>query len=163
MEGGCLVLGPKEMAACPVPCCSLAKFMSNSLQPHGLWHARLPSPSQPPRVCSNSCPLSQRCYLAHCLPSSSPALNLSQLQSLFRWVGSLHHVAKLLEVAALASVLPINIQGWFPSGLTGLISLLSKGLSRVFSRSIVRKHHFFGTQPSLWSRSYICTWLLEKP
>ena len=140
IEGGCLVLGPKEMGACPMPC-SVVKFMSNSLQPHGLRHARLLCPSQSPRVCSNSCPLSQWCYLAHCLPSSSPVLNLSQLQSLFQWVGSLHHVAKLLEVSALASVLPINIQGWFPSGLTGLISLLSKGLSRVFSSTIVQNQN----------------------
>ena len=56
----------------------------------------------------------------------------------------------------------MNIQGWFPFGLTGLISLLSKGLSRVFSGTTVRKHQFFSTQPSLWSNSHICTWLLEK-
>ena len=62
-----------------------------------------------------------------------------------------------------ASVFPMNIQGWFPLGLTGLISLLSKGLSRVFSSTTVQKHKFFGAQPSLWSNSYICTWLLEKP
>ena len=56
-----------------------------------------------------------------------------------------------------ASVLPINIQGWLPLGLTGLISLLSKGLSRVFSSTTIWKHQFFGTQPSLWSNSHICT------
>ena len=55
-----------------------------------------------------------------------------------------------------------NIQGWFPLGLTGLISLLSKGLSGVFSSTIVWKHQFFGTQPSLWSNSHICTRLLGK-
>ena len=66
-------------------------------------------------------------------------------------------------VSASASVLPINIQDWFPLGLTGLISLLSKGLSRVFSNTTVQKHQFFGTQPSLWSSSHIHTWLLEKP
>ena len=68
-----------------------------------------------------------------------------------------------IGTSASASVLPVNIQGWFPSGLTGLISLLSKGLSRVFFSTTVWKHQFFGSQPSLWSSSHICTWLLEKP
>ena len=62
-----------------------------------------------------------------------------------------------------ASVLPVNIQDWFPLGLTGLISLQSKGLSRVFSNTTVWKHQFFGTQTFLCSNSHICTWLLEKP
>jgi len=62
-----------------------------------------------------------------------------------------------------ATVLPVNIQGWFPLILTSLISLQSKGLSRVFSHTIDQKHQFFGAQPSLWSNSHICTWLLEKP
>ena len=62
--------------------------------------------------------------------------------------------------SASASVLPINIQGWFSLGLTGLISLLSKGLSRVFSSTTVWKHLFFGAQPSLWSNFHIHTWLL---
>ena len=61
------------------------------------------------------------------------------------------------------SVLPMNIQDWFPLGWTGWISLQSKGLSRVFSNTTVQKHQFFGTQPSLWSNSHIHTWLLEKP
>ena len=61
-----------------------------------------------------------------------------------------------------ASVLPINIQDWSPLGQTGLIPLLSKGLSRVFFNTTIWKHEFFGTQPSLWSNSHICTWLLEK-
>ena len=60
------------------------------------------------------------------------------------------------------SVLPMNIQEWFPLGLTGLISLQSKGLSRVFSNTTVWKHQFFSAQPSLWSNSHVCTWLLEK-
>ena len=68
-----------------------------------------------------------------------------------------------IGASALAPVLPMNIQGWFPLGLTGLISLLSKGLSRVFSNTTVRKQQFFSTQPSLWSNSHIHTWLLEKP
>ena len=61
-----------------------------------------------------------------------------------------------------ASVLPVNIQGWFPLRLTDLISLLSKGLSRAFFNTTVQKHQFFNAQPSLWSNSHICTWLLEK-
>ena len=61
------------------------------------------------------------------------------------------------------SVLPMNIQDWFPLGLTGFISLLSKELSRVFSITTVNKYQFFGAQPSLWSNSHICTWLMEKP
>ena len=65
-------------------------------------------------------------------------------------------------IGASASVLPMYIQGWFLLGLTDLISLPSKGLSRVFSSTTVWKHQFFGTQPSLWSNSHIHTWLLER-
>ena len=75
-----------------------------------------------------------------------------------------------IGTSASASVLPdafrsfwMNIQSWFPLGLTGWISLQFKGLSRVFSNTTVQKHQFFGTQPSLWSNSHIHTWLLEKP
>ena len=64
--------------------------------------------------------------------------------------------------SASASVLPMNIQGWFPVGWTGLISLQSRGLSRVFSSTTIWKHQLFSPQPSLWSNSHICTWLLEK-
>ena len=67
-----------------------------------------------------------------------------------------------VAVLTSASVFPMNIQGWFPLGLTGLISLLSQGLSRIFSSSTIQKHQFFGTQPYLWSNSHICTWILEK-
>ena len=67
-----------------------------------------------------------------------------------------------IGASASASVLPMSIQGWFPLGLTGLISLKSKGLSRVFSNTTVQKHQFFGAQPSLWSNSHIHTRLLEK-
>ena len=66
------------------------------------------------------------------------------------------------SIGASASVLPMNSQGWFPLGLTGLTSLLSERFSTVFS-STVQKHQSFSTQPSLWSNSQICTWLLEKP
>ena len=66
-------------------------------------------------------------------------------------------------VSASASVLPVNIQDWFPLGLTDLISLQPKGLSRVFSNTTVQRHQFFDTYLSLWSNSHIHTWLLEKP
>ena len=72
-------------------------------------------------------------------------------------------IGQSIGASASASVLPINIQDRFPLGLTGWISLLSKGLWRVFSRTTVREHQFFDTQPCLWSNSHICTWLLEKP
>ena len=94
---------------------------------------------------------------------SLPAFNLSQHQGLFQWVNSSHQVAKVLELQPKPSVLPMNIQGWFPLGLIALISLKSKGLSRVFYSTTIWKHQFFGTQLSLWSNCHICTWLLEKP
>ena len=101
--------------------------------------------------------------LYHPLLSPSPlAFNLSLHQGLFQWVSFSHQVAKVL-VSASASVLPMNIQGWFPLGLTNLISLLSKGLSGIFFSTTVWKLQFFGTQPSLRSNSHIHPWLLEKP
>ena len=72
-------------------------------------------------------------------------------------------VCQSIEVSASASVLPTNIQDWFPLGLTSWISLQSRGLSRVFSNNTVQTHQFFSPQPSLWFNSYIHTWLLEKP
>ena len=138
--------------------------MSSSLRPHGLQHARLPCPLSP-GVFSNPCPLSQWCYLT--ISSSATPLFFC-LQS-FSASGSFPMsllsatVIQSTGVSASASVLPMNILGWFPLRLTGLISLQSKGLSRVFSSTTILKHHFFVTQPSLWSNSHICTLLLEKP
>ena len=101
---------------------------------------------------------------SHPLSSPSPpALNLSQHQGLFKWVSSLHQVAKVLEFSASASVLPMNTQDWSPLGWTGWISLQSKGLSRVFSNTTVQKHQYFGTQLSLYSNSRTHTWPLRKP
>ena len=135
-----------------------------TLWPHGLQHAKLPCPSPSPGTLLNLWPLTQWCH-----PTSSssairspPALNLSQHEGLFQWVGSLHQVAKVLELQLQHQVFPMNIQGWFPIGLTGLVSLLSKGFSRVFSRTTVQRHQFFSTQPSLWSISHIHTTLLKK-
>ena len=136
--------------------------MSNSLRSHGLQQARRPCPSPTPRACSDSCPLSQWC---HPIISSSVILFFSCLQS-FPESGSFP-MSQFFELggqsigaSASASVLLVNIQDWFPLGWTGLISLQSKGLSKVFSNTAVQKHQFFGTQLSLWSNSYICTWLL---
>ena len=115
-----------------------------------------------PRVCSNSCPLSQWCPISSSVTPFSfylqpfPASGSFKMNQLFASGG------QSIGVLALASVLPINIQGWFPLGLTGLISLQSKGLSSVLSNSTVQKHQSFGAQPSLWSNSHIHTQLLEK-
>ena len=101
---------------------------------------------------------------SHPLSSPSPpALSLSQHQGLFRWVNSLHQVAKVLGVSASTSVPPMNTLDWSPLGWTGWISLQSKGLSRVFSHTTVQKHQFFGAQLSLQSNSHINTWPLETP
>ena len=136
--------------------------VSDSLRPLGLKHTRFPCPSPSPRASSNSCPLSQWCHatiLSSVIPSP-PAFNLLALGSfLMSWL----FVSGGQTIGASASILPMNIQDWFPLGLTGLISLQSKGLSRIFSNSTVQKHQFFYTQPSLWYHSCIHTWLLEKP
>ena len=144
--------------------CSITKLCL-TLQPHGLQHARLSCCSLSPRVCPSSCSLSQWCYItisSSVIPfsfcfQSLPASGPFPVNQLFT-SGSQSSWA-----SASASVLPMNIQGWFPWGLTGLTSLLSKGLSRVFSSTTIWKHQFFGAQPSLWSESHIYTWLLEKP
>ena len=125
--------------------------VSNSLWPHGLQHARLPCPSPTPRAYSNSCPLSWWCHLTiassvipfFSYPQSFPASESFQMKQFFTSGG------QSIGVSALASVLPMNIQDWFPLGWTSWISLQSKGLSRVFSNTTVQKHQFFGTQPSL--------------
>ena len=135
------------------------------LRPHGPQHVRLPCPSPSPGVCSNLCPLSQWC---HPTISSSVTLFSSCLQS-FPASGSFPMSQlfpsgrRSIGASASASVLPMNIQDWFPLELTGLISFLSKGLSRLFSSTMVQKHHFLGPQPFLWSNSHIHTWPLEKP
>ena len=138
--------------------------MSNSLRPHGVQHARLSCPSPFPGVCSNSCPLSQWCHptisssvtpFSSCFPSF-PAPGSFPVSQFFT-LGD-----QSIGVSASASVLPMNIQDWFPLGLTGLISLQSKLLSRVFSNTTVPKHQFFSAQLSLWSNSHIHTWLLES-
>ena len=95
------------------------------------------------------------------LPPSLFAFNLSQHQGLFQSC-LFTSGGQSIGASASASVLPMNIQDWFPLGLTGLISLLSRGLSRVFTSTTVQKYQFFGVQPSLWSNSHNHKWLLEK-
>ena len=132
--------------------------------PHGLQHTRLPCPSPSPRACSNSCPLSRWCHptISSSIVPFSLCLNLSQHQGLFQGVSSSHQVAKVLRVSASASVLPVDIQDWFPLGWTCLI-LQSKRLSRVFSNTTVQNYQFFGAQLSLRSIAHIHTQPLEKP
>ena len=116
--------------------------MSDSLQNHRLQHARLPCPSPISRACLNSCPLSQWCHptiSSTVIPFPSchrsfPASGSFPISQFFTTVG------QSIGVSASASVLPMNVQDWFPLGWTGLISLLSKGLSRVFSNTTVQKH-----------------------
>ena len=96
------------------------------------------------------------------LPTSPPAFSIHRHQSLCQWVGPLHQMAKVLRFSFSIST-SNEYSGWFPLELTGLISLLSKGPSKDFSSTTLWKHQFFGAQPSLWSNTHICTWLLEKP
>ena len=123
------------------------------------------TPRPPCPFYSNLCPLSQWCHptisssvvpFTSCL-QSCPVSGSSLMNQFFATGG------RSIGVLASASVLPMNIQDWFPLGLTGWISLQSKGPSRVFSNTTVQKHQFFGAQLSLESNSYIHTWLLEKP
>ena len=135
--------------------------MSNSLWPHGLQYGRLPCPSLPLWVCSNLCKLSWWCHLTisssvfsfSYYPLSSPASESFPMSQFFTSGGQ--------RIEASASVLPMNTQGWFSLGLTGLISFLSKGFSSLLqhhnSKASILWHSAF-----LWSNSHIRTWLLEK-
>ena len=139
--------------------------MSDSSWPHELQHARAPCPSPTPGVHSDSHPSSQWCHPAisssvvpfSSCPQSLPASGSFPMSQLFAWGG------QSTRVTASESVLPMNTQDWSPLEWTGWISLQSKGLSRVFSKTTVQKHQFFSPQLSLQSNSYIHTWLLEKP
>ena len=129
--------------------------MSDSLQPYGLQHTRLPCPSPTPGACSNSYPLSRRCHptisssvipFSFCL-QSFPASEHFLMSQFFASGG------QSISISASVSGLLMNIQDWFPSGLTDLISLQSKGLSRVFSNTTAQNDQFFSAQPS-WSNSH---------
>ena len=141
-------------------CCWITKSSPTICDPHRLQHARLPCPSLSSRVCSNSRSLSQWCPPA--MSSCHPLLLLPSIISRIRVFSKSQLLSDGQRIGALASVLPMHIQGWFLLGLTGLISLQSKGLSGVFSNTTVQKHQFFSTQPSWRSNSHIHTWLLEK-
>ena len=133
--------------------------------PHGLQHARPSWPSPAPRVYSNSFALSWWYHptisssvvpFSSC-PQSFPASGSFQMSQLFTSGG------QSTGVSASTSVLSMNTQDWSPLGLTGWISLQSKGLSTVFSNTTVQKHQFFGAHLSSQSNSHIHTWPLEKP
>ena len=142
-----------------------SSVMYDSLQPHGLHAAHqatlsftiswslLKLMSIELVILSNHLIL---CCPLFLLPSVFPSIKVfyNELAFHIRW--------PKYWIFSSVSVIPVNIQSWFPLGLTGLISLLSKGLSRAFSNTTVQKHQFFGTQPSLWSNCHIHTWLLEK-
>ena len=123
-----------------------------TLQPHGLQLARLPCPSLSPRVSPNSSPLSWWCHPTistsvvpfSSYPQSFPASGSFPMSQVFASGG------QSIGASASASALLMNIQGWFPWGWTGLISLLSKGLSRVFSSATVQKHQFFSAGMHEW-------------
>ena len=142
--------------------------MSDSLWPHGLQHYRLPCPSLFPRVCSNSHPLSlSRIYIHPTISSSviHPLLSCPQsfpVSGSFPMSWLFTSGVQNIGASALASVLSVTIQGWFPLVLTSLISLLSKGRSRVFSNTTIQKHQFVNSQPTFLSSFHMHTWLLEK-
>ena len=148
-----------DMNKCP--CAIIVWFswsvMSDSIWSHGLQHTRLPCPSPTPRTCSNSCPSGWWCHptisssvvpFSSC-PQSLPASGSFPMSQFFASGG------QSIGASDSASVLPMNIQDWFPLGWTGWISLQFKGHSRVFSNTTVRKHQFFDTQLSLQSNSHI--------
>ena len=138
--------------------------VSASLWPHGLQHTRLHCPSLSPRICLNSGPLSCWCHptisssvAPFSCPQSFPASGSFPISWLFTSGG------QTMGASTSASILPINIQCWFPLGLTGLFPCSPGDSQRVFSSTTIRKHQFFSTQPSLWPNSYIHIGLLEKP
>ena len=139
------------------------QLVSDSLRPHGLQHPGLSGPHHFLEFTQFHVHwIHDTIQPSHPLLSPfPPAFNLPSIRSypvsqLFASSG------QSIRTSALASVLPMSIQGWYPLGLTGLISLLFKCLSRVFSSTTVWKHQFFGALPSLWSNSHICIWLLER-
>ena len=151
-----MLLGPVQFSSVAQSCPTLCDPVNRSTPALPVYH-QLPEFTQ-----THVHRVSDAIQPSHPLPSPSPAPNPSQHQFFpmsqhFAWGG------QSIGVSASASVLPMNIQGWFPLELTGLISLQSKGLSRVFSSTTIWKHQFFSFQLSLWPNSHMHTWLLEKP
>ena len=144
-------------------CCSVTQSCPALCNANGLQHTRPPCPSPSPGVCPSSCPLHWWCLPAI---SSSDAL-LSFCLLIFPASGTfpVSHlfVSDDQNTGASASVLPVNIQSWSPLRLTGLISLLSEGLSGVFCSNTVQRHRFFGVLSSLLSSPQNCMWPLERP
>ena len=147
-QGACvwfLVQFSSVTQSCPTLCdpmdytCQASLSITNSRSPLGQWCHPTSSSSVIPFSCFQSFPASGSFPMSQFFTSGS------------------------LRIGASASVLPVNNQDWLPWGLTSLIPLQSKGLSRVFSNTTVQKHQFFGTQLSLWSNSYVHIWLPEKP
>ena len=133
--------------------------MSNSLRPHGLQHVRLPCPLLSPGVCSNSCPLSRWCHptiSSSVTPFSSfPQSFSASVSFLVSWLFALG--SHSIETSASASVHPVNIQGWSPLALTDLISMLSKGPSRIFSSTSVLWHSALTPIHDYWkNHSFDC-------
>ena len=145
----------------PAVCCSVSQSCL-TLQPHGLQHARLLCPSPSPGACSNSCPSSWWCH-----PTISSVLTVSSCLQPFPASGSFPisqfftSGGQSIGISTLASVLPVNVQDWYPLGWTSWISLQSKGLLRVFSNTTVQNHQFVGALTSMqWSYSQFLKVLL---
>ena len=158
-----IILCPTYPPICIPKSIVVPRALSDSLWPHGLQHARLSCPSPTPGACSDSYALSRWCHISSSVVPFSSCLQSFSASGSFPGSQFFASGGQSVGVSASASVLPMNVQDWFPLGWTGWISLLSKGLSRVFSNTKVQKHQFFRAPPSLWSNSHTHTWLLEKP
>ena len=162
---GFTVMIEMTVSSClPFQCCSVAQLCPTLCNPMDCGTPGFPVLHYLLGVCSNSCLLSRWCHptisssvapFSSC-PQSFPASGSFPMSQIFT------SGDQRIGASASASVLPVNIQGWFPLGWTDWISLLSKGLWRVFSSTTVQKHQFFSIQPSSWSNSHIHTWLLGK-
>ena len=126
--------------------------MSNSLQSHASQHAKLPCPSLSPKVCYDSCPLNWRCYLT-IFPSAALFFCFQSFPASWSFPMSHLFASGNQSIGASASIFPMNVHGWFPLGLSGLISFQSKGPPRVFSSTTIWRHQFFCTQLFLWPNS----------
>ena len=138
--------------------------MSDSLQPHGLQHTRPPCLSSFPKVCPSSCPFHWWCHpdISSTDALFSFCLCLFQHRILVQWVSCSYQMAKILEFHLQRKSFQW-VFSCFPSRLTGLISLTSKGLSGVFSSTTVQRYQFFGAPPALLYSSHNCTWPLGRP
>ena len=142
-------------------CCLVTKLCPTFCNPKDCSMPGSPVLQSLPEFAQAQCPLSRWCYLTISSsaapffgPQSFPASRSFPMSWLFTSGGQ--------SIGASATVLPMNIQSWFPLGLTGLVSLQSRGLTKAFSSTTVGKHQFFDSQPSFVSNSHIHTWLLEK-